>query len=106
MPNPTNPDNPFLPPEPPSYWTLWLLVPAAVLGIPVAGILMIAATPHPPSSNGSVAGLMFFPFLTGGMAVAAGLKVEPGAKRTIFLLLSGGWILLWLLIFFVGMIAP
>ena len=102
----TSPENPLLPPERPSYWSLWLLVPAAVLGIPVAGILMIAATPHSPSSNGSVPGLLFFPFLTGGLAFAGGLKVEPGAKRTIFLLLSAGWIVLWLLIFFVGMLAP
>ena len=102
----TNPDNPFLPPEPQTYWSLWLLVPAAVLGIPICGILLIGAMPHPPSTNGSVIGLVFFPFLTGGAALFALPRVQPGNKRVVFFLLSAGWIVLWSLIFFVGMLAP
>jgi hypothetical protein len=102
----TNPDNPFLPPEPPSYWSLWIVIPSALLGIPLLGIGMIFVTPHKPSTAGSEIGLLFFPFLTAGLAWAAGMRVEPGAKRMIFMLLSGGWIMLWLLVFFVGMLAP
>ena len=102
----TNPNNPFLPPEPPTFWSLWVLIPAALLGIPILGIGMVIATPHGPSTDGSEIGLLFFPFVAAGLALAAGLRVQPGAKRMIFLLLSGGWIMLWLLIFFVGMLAP
>ncbi|HEY6854217.1 MAG TPA: hypothetical protein VI139_08215 [Gemmatimonadales bacterium] len=102
----TNPDNPFLPPQPPSYWSMWLVVPAAVLGVPIAGILLIGAMPHGPSTNGSVIGLVLFPFLAAGAALFAGLRVQPGNKRVIFFLLSAGWIMLWSLIFFVGMLAP
>jgi len=92
--------------EAPSYWSMWVVAPAAVLGIPISGILLISGLPHPLSTNGSVAGLMLFPFLTGGAALFAGRRVQPGAKRMIFLLLSGGWVVLWSLIFFVGMLAP
>ena len=102
----TNPDNPFLPPEPSSYWSMWLVVPATVLSIPIGGILLIGAMPHAPSTNGSVPGLVLFPFFTGGAALFAGLRVQPGNKRVIFFLLSAGWIVLWSLIFFVGMLAP
>jgi len=106
MPNPINPDNPFLPPEEPTFWSLWLLIPAALLGIPILGIAMVFATPHKPSTDGSEIGLLFFPFVAAVLASGAGLRVQPGGKRVIFLLLSSGWILLWLLIFFVGMLAP
>jgi len=92
--------------EAPSYWSMWVVVPAAVLGIPISGILLIGGLPHSLSTNGSVPGLMFFPFLAGGAVLFAGLRVQPGGKRTIFFLLSGGWIVLWSLVFFVGMLAP
>ena len=85
---------------------MWLLVPLALLGPPVLGIFLVGFLPHPLSTNGSVVGLLLFPFLAGGIVAFAAARAEPGAKRVIFALLAGGNILLWCLILFVGMLAP
>jgi len=87
-------------------WSMWLLVPLALLGPPVLGIFLVGFLPHPLSTNGSVVGLMLFPFLSAGIVAFAAARAEPGAKRVIFALLAGGNILLWCLILFVGMLAP
>jgi len=90
----------------PKPWSLWLLMPLALLGIPVIGILLVGGLPHPPSTNGSVVGLMLFPFLAAGIIAFAALRAQPGGKRLMFVLLAGCNTLLWCLLLFVGMLAP
>ena len=102
----TNPDNPFLPPEPTTVWSMWLLVPLALLGPPILGIFLVGFIPHGLATNGSEVGLLLFPFLAAGCIALAATRAVPGAKRVIFVLLAGGNILLWMLILFVGMLAP
>jgi hypothetical protein len=87
-------------------WSLWLLIPLALLGIPIFGILLVGGLPHPPSTNGSVVGLMLFPFLAAGSIAFAAVRVQAGRKRTAFVVLAGCSTLLWCLILFVGMLAP
>ena len=102
----TNPDNPFPPRESKPLWSMWLLVPLALLGPPILGIFLVGLIPHALSTNGSEIGLLLFPFLAGAIVAFAAARAAPGAKRVIFALLAGGNILLWMLILFVGMLAP
>lgn len=88
-------------------WSLWLLLPLALFGPPILGIGLVGTLPHPLSTNGSVVGLLLFPFIAAGLALYLGAtRAEPGAKRLVFLLVAGGNILLWLLLLFIGMLAP
>ena len=102
----TNRDNPFLPPEPKPVWSMWLLVPLALLGPPIVGIFLVGFIPHELSTNGSMIGLLLFPFLAAGIVAFAAARAEPGGKRLIFVGLAGCNTLLWCLILFVGMLAP
>lgn len=85
---------------------MWLLVPLALLGPPILGIFLVGFIPHGLSTNGIEIGLLLFPFLAAGFVAFAATRAAPGAKRLIFALLAGCNILLWLLILFVGMLAP
>jgi hypothetical protein len=102
----TDPDNPFLPPEPKPPWSMWLLVPLPLLGPPILGIGLVETLPQPLATNGSVLGLLLFPFLAAGIIAFAAMRAQPGGKRLLFVLLAGGNTLLWWLILFVGMLAP
>jgi hypothetical protein len=77
------------------FWSMWLLVPAALLGPPILGIGLVGTLPH-----------SLFPFLAAGIVAFAATRAEPGARRLIFALLAGCNTLLWCLILFVGMLAP
>jgi hypothetical protein len=88
------------------FWSMWLLVPAALLGPPILGIGLVGTLPHSLSTNGSEVGLLLFPFLAAGIVAFATTRAEPGARRLIFALLAGCNTLLWCLILFVGMLAP
>jgi len=87
-------------------WSLWVLIPLALLGPPILGIGLVGFLPHPPSSNGSVPGLVLYPFFAGAFIVMGATRAQPGNRQLAFIAIAGLNAALWLLILFVGMLAP
>lgn len=94
------------PPNAPRPWSLWLLLPLAVLGLPILGIALVEGPPHPISSTGSEGGLILFPVVAGALILYGWTRAHAGRSQKVFLAVAVTVTLLWWPTMCIGMLAP
>lgn len=78
----------------------------AVVGIPLLGLFLVEGLPHAPSTTGNAGGLIVFPFAAGALILLGATYAKAGRSTKVFIFVATTVTLIWLLIMFIGMLAP
>lgn len=85
-------------------WSMWVLVPAALLTFPGLMFLLVAFAPHGPSTNGSVPGLFVLPFASAAVVWFLNRHAAEGGARSVVTTVAVVGALFWCGVALLGML--